>query len=290
MRTVFYTALAIMIMAIAGGAPALAQRNDPPPLPEPLQNMVAEGAQMRYLGRMAGLDGWIAIKGGQEQYFYVTPDRRAFVMGLLFDGEGRVATLRQVRALQEEAGAETLDLFTGSEFMREGASAPNDAFAVQDNTQREFKTPAEQLLNDVQDSNWVALGDESAPAIYTFIDPQCPHCHAFIDDLRANYIENGIVQVRMIPVGFRNDTRAQAAFLLAVPNPETRWYQHLSGDENALPVVADINEQGVQRNLAIMQSWQVNVTPFTVYRAKTGDVKIVQGRVQNIEQMLSDLR
>ncbi|MCB9990153.1 MAG: thiol:disulfide interchange protein DsbG [Rhodospirillales bacterium] len=277
--------LAALVIAVMGISQAQAQRE--PSLPAPLKNLADEGAQMRYLGNRGGLDGWIAIKGGQEQYFYVTEDQQAFVMGLLFDKNGKAVTLDQVRDLQKQSGSDTLDLFTG-DILPEKADSPLEQ--AKDAAKREFKTPAEQLFSDVEGANWVTLGDKNAPYIYTFIDPQCPHCHAFLEDLRKNYIDNGLLQVRILPVGFREDTRAQAAFLLAVPDPQKRWYAHLDGDDSALPVTPDINQQGVQRNLAIMQSWKVNVTPFTVYRTADGDVRIVQGRAQDPNQILSDLR
>ena len=46
-------------------------------------------------------------------------------------------------------------------------------------TLTKFKTPSEQLYDNVTYGNWIALGNPSAPFIYTFIDPQCPpwpHC------------------------------------------------------------------------------------------------------------------
>lgn len=276
--------------AIMMGAPLAAKAQSEPPLPEPLQHLVTEGAQMRYLGRHNSLDGWIAIKNGQEQYFYVTEDGQAFLMGLLFDKTGKVVTLRQVKELQEKNGA-TLDLFASEDapgLMGETSQPGIDQLV--DKTKREFKTPAEQLFADVESGNYITLGNPQAPYLYTFIDPQCPYCHAFLNDLRADYIEKGLIQVRMIPVGFRDETRAQAAFLLAVPDPQDRWFRHLAGDKEALPVTPDINQQGVQRNLAIMQSWKVNVTPFTVYRAASGEVKIVQGRAQDLRQIVSDLK
>ena len=263
--------------------PAFAQGT--PPLPPPIQGLKDEGAQLRYLGDFNGLDGWIAIKGGQEQYFYVTKDAQAFVMGILFDRDGKMVTLRQVKELQDQSGSDTLSFFAEEEEERLAASATT----ASEPQNSEFKTPSEQLYDDVESANWIKMGQDGAPILYSFMDPQFPYCHAFMNDLRANYIDNGLVQVRMIPVGFRADTKAQAAFLLAVPNPQKRWYEHLAGDETALPVSADINEQGVERNLAIMQSWKVNVTPFSVYRAKNGEVKIIQGRAQDLAQLISDL-
>ena len=281
-KNVSITILAVFTLMIVSVSAAKAQKE--PPLPAPIQNMVNEGAQVRYLGQRHGLDGWIAIKGGQEQYFYVTPDGGAFVLGLLFDKDGKLETVRQVQALQDSSEGEALDLYASGGAGQEPAI---NEFGSPSN--RDFKTPAEQLYSDIENSNWVSLGNDSAPVIYTFIDPQCGHCHAFMRDLKSNFIENGMLQVRMIPVGFNDSTRAQAALLLAVPNPTRRWYSHLDGDETALPVSADINQQGVERNLAIMQSWKVNVTPFTVYRNKGGEVKIVQGRVQDVRQLLAEL-
>ena len=287
---VFHTkmALNVMLMALAFSVVSFdsAQAQREPTLPAPLQALRDEGAQMRYLGENEGMQGWIAIRGGQEQYFYVIPQSNAFVSGLMFDKEGRNITVRQVFELQQESGADTLALFAEEEEL-----AGNNTAMAQDLAEnQEFRTPSEQLYYDIENSNWVALGKDDAPVIYSFIDPQCPHCHELIKDLRANYIENGLVQVRMIPVGFRPETRAQAAFLMAVPNPQRRFYQQLEGDAQALPITADINQQGVERNLSIMQSWRVTGTPFSVYRAKTGEVKIVQGRPQSIADLMADLR
>src|SRR5690606_20322864 len=131
--------------------------------------------------------------------------------------------------VQKESGG-VLDLFA--------AARPEEpqtaATAVKDTMQ--LKTPAEKLMEDVESSNFLPLGTDGAPVIYAFIDPQCPYCHSFIQDLRANYLTNGLVQLRMIPVGFREETKAQAAFLLGAPDAAARFMRHLDGDKAALPV------------------------------------------------------
>lgn len=263
---------------------ALAQTSsetDLPKLPEPIQNLVNEGAQIRYLGRDYGVDGWIAIKNGQEQYFYVLPDQKAFLMGVMFDDSGKVVTVDQVSRLRKD-GDEVLDLLADD-------LTPKTNATEDKKSQLEFKSPSEQLFSDIESSNWLPLGQSGAPIMYAFIDPQCPHCHHMITDLRKDYIEAGRVQLRIIPIGFREETRAQAAFLMASPDPQTRFFNFLDGDENALPARQEINQQGVQRNLAIMQTWKFNVTPMAVYRAKDGSVKIVRGRPQDIPALVDDL-
>ncbi len=283
----FIRFLAVLILSgVFFVGPVLAQGGSlkaAPDLPAPLQTLANEGAQIRYLGNRHGLDGWITIKGGQEQYFYVTEDGEAMLMGLLFNKDGKLITLRQVKALQEQSG-DVLDLFA--------VDAPSESLlqeTVKKKTASQFKTSAERLFEDVENSNWIPLGNVKAPVVYSFVDPQCPHCHAFMGDLRDNYIENGLVQLRIIPIGLRPETKAQSAFLLAAPGPQNRWYRHLDGDVKALPVINDINQQAVERNMAIMQSWQLDSTPLSVYRASNGQVKIIQGRAGNIVDLIDDL-
>lgn len=261
-------------------AMAMAQSAAPiPNLPEPIQNLVNEGAQVRYLGQEHGLDGWITIKNGQEQYFYVLPDKSAFVMGILFDKTGKAVTIKQVQKLRSESG-EILDELTGTAGLDTGGTSKGFDFN---------KSPSEQLYSDIEQSNWIPLGEDGAPVAYAFIDPQCPHCHAFIDNLRDGALQQGKIQLRMIPIGFSEQTRAQAAYLLATPAPAEKFLKHLDGDKNALPAKAEINQQGVQRNLAIMQSWKFDVTPLIIYRAKDGSVKLVRGQPQSIDTLVSDL-
>lgn len=279
-------AAALFLCALSFAPLAARAQEKEPPLPAPIQTLAEQGAQVRYLGRHNGLDGWVTIKNAQEQYFYLTPDGKSLMMGLLFDVDGKLVTLRQVKALQEKDG-NVLDAFT-VKLPDEKADAIPDRYKK--DTMPQFKTPAEQLFDDVSNSNWVQLGKDTAPVVYSFMDPQCPHCHAFMKDLKANYIDNGLLQVRLIPVGFlKPESKAQAAFLLAAPDPAARWYRHMNGDTSALPAQGGVNEQGVERNMAIMQSWKLDATPITVYRGRDGQVKIIQGRPQKMADLVGDL-
>lgn len=264
--------------------PDMAPPQKEPPMPPAIKTLVEQGGQVRYLGRDLGFDGWIAIRNGKEEYFYTSPDGSALLMGLLFDKNGKLITVRQVKALQQKSGKMLESLAepkTGPETLGNNSTlAP---------TLSKFKTPSEQLYDNVTYGNWIALGNPSAPFIYTFIDPQCPHCHDMLTALRHKYIESGKLQVRILPIGFREETIEQAAFLLAAPDPQDALFRHLDGDKTALPIQPEINTQGVQRNLAIMQSWHFDVTPITVYRAGNGSIKIVRGKVKDLDQVVADL-
>lgn len=282
--------LRLLLLTVSGlaalqASPVFAQTGGPiPDVPEALEGLVDRGAQIRYLGKQHGLDGWIAIYQGQEQYYYVTADKKAFVTGLMFGADGRPITVEQVRDLQAQGGA-VLDL------LAEADEAPT----VQQNTLSKIgdvmktESPAERMFSDIQNSNWIRLGNENAPVIYAFVDPQCPHCHEMMKQMRGE-IDAGRVQVRIVPVGFVQGSLAQAAFLIAAPNGADLFFRHLDGDQNALPAKSEISTQAVQKNMALMQAWKFNVTPLNVYRAKDGTVKIVRGVPKDIPALLGELQ
>ena len=263
-----------LTLAILALTPFAHAQEKVPELPAPLQNLISEGAQVRFLGNDHGVDAWLTIKNGQEQYFYILPGGKAFLMGVLFDDTGKLVTLRQVQKLRGN-GDPLLEVLAD-----DNATKASDKY--------EFKAPSEQMYSDVAGANWVPLGAAGAPYVYVFVDPQCPHCHAFINDVRAD-VEGGRLQLRIVPVGFRPETRAQAAFLIAAPNPQERWFKHMEGDPEALPVKSAINDQGVQRNMAVMQAWEFDATPMVIYRDKTGKVKIIRGRPQKPATILADI-
>ncbi len=259
----------------------MAQRNSDtllPKMPDPINNLANDGAQIRFLGKDAGVDGWIAIKNGQEQYFYVLPNGN-FLSGLLFDAKGKAITIGQIRRLREQSG-EILDKLTDNQQSHVQDAPKTDKYS--------FKTPSEQLYYDIENSNWIPVGLAGTPLLYSFIDPQCPHCHNMMNALKSR-IDAGKVQVRIIPVGFRDETQAQAAYLLAAPAPADLYWRYLSGDKNALPASSEISTQGVQRNLAVMQSWKLSVTPLIIYRSKDGKVKIIRGMPKNLDSLIADL-
>ncbi len=278
--------IAVLLLSVPSFAQAKKEAAIPD-VPEALQALEERGAQLRYLGNEHGMEGWIAIYQGQEQYYYVTQDKKAFVTGLMFGNDGRPITIEQVKDLQSQSG-DVLDM------LAEG-KAPDEATLKKQTEESSIaslakvKTPAERMFADIENSNWIRLGKASAPVIYSFVDTQCPHCHQFLDDLRKEYIEKGIVQVRLIPVGFQEGSLAQASFLLASPDAENLFYKHLDGDKDALPAKSDISTQAIMKNMALMQAWKFNVTPLTVYRSRSGEIKIVRGRAKDTQGLIADL-
>jgi thiol:disulfide interchange protein DsbG len=259
--------------------------------------MVAEGAQIRYLGRENGMDGWVTMKQGQPQYFYVTPDQQAILMGIMFNNKGDVITLRQVNELRGKEGP-ALDTLAGfpspvkpdTASRTETATPEFSAKALVEGATAPSKS--DQLYEAVGTANWIEIGKKDAPVLYSFIDPECPHCHDLLKDIRSSgYIEQGLLKLRIIPVGLISENSLkEAAFLLASSDPQTLLYKHLDGVPNVLLADPSINTQGIQRNMSLMQDWKLDVTPFSVYKDASGKVKILRGRPNDLKKVVTELR
>jgi thiol:disulfide interchange protein DsbG len=265
-----------------------------PPMPKQLDPLVKEGAQVRYLGDDLGLEGWMVVMRGNQQFFYVTPDKKALLSGVLYAEDGTLVTTRQLQRLGSD-DKNLIDQFVGgmkgAPEATAGRSGPQsvDTTAPSESDYANL-SPSEQLLLTVEHSNWVALGDENAPVVYSFIDPQCPHCHDFINDLRRGFLKRGMIQLRVVPVGLMNaDSLKQAAFLLSAPDAENVFYKHLDGDKDALPINNTFSTDGVELNIDIMRGWGLDVTPFSIYRDAAGKVKILKGLPSRLEELMSDL-
>lgn len=275
-------------------------------MPAPIKTLVDGGAQVRYLGREGGLDGWLALKGGQPQYFYVTPDLQTIIMGVMFNSKGDVITMKQINDLRGREGPaldalagypdpERPDIKAAMDTELAGASEPdfeNPETLLKAATAASKVSKSEQLFTAVSEANWVSIGNNDAPAIYSFIDPECSHCHDFIKDVRkSGLLEKGQIQLRLIPVGLISaDSLQEAAMLLAAPNAQALLFKHLDGDAKALTPSSEINTQGVQRNMSLMQDWKFDVTPFSVYKTAGGEVKILRGRPDNLKKLVAELR
>lgn len=283
-----YLILSLLILTISVSNAHAAD----PAMPPPIQELVKDGAVARYLGDDQGLKGWVTFKGGQEQYFYTTPDGQGIVMGILFNPKGDVITMRQIEQLRAREG-KTLDRLAGITPQQSAtAETPVTAPTTAPAPQTKPKNKSEQFFADIEQANWITLGDKTAPVMYSFIDPQCPHCKELINGFKkAGVLDNGQLQLRLIPVGMLSEESLyQSAFLLASPTAALDLLKLVEGNQNAVPVDKNLPTLGVEKNLSLMQRYKIDVTPFSVYRNKKGEVKILRGKPKNIKNLMKELR
>ena len=271
-----------------------------------LASLVRNGAKLYFLGERSGLQGWFIVKDGQVQMIYVAPDKQTAIIGGMFSAEGDNVTGPQIQALAS-VNKEVSDWVNGAgrqqDAVAKAGSTPGGFAAVPGGPQAEAGkplsnklpsvtlSPGERLLQDLQAAAGVTLGKNENAELLIVIDPNCPHCKATWRELRKP-VQEGRVQVRLLPI--TNDPSGDAtragAQLLKAANPLEAWDKYVSGDKSALAGEADsVRMQAVLSNNMLVEKWNIRSTPYIVYRAKDGRVKIVQGEPERMAAVLSDL-
>jgi Thioredoxin-like domain len=265
-----------------------------------LKQSVDFGAQFYYMGKRYGLHGWFVVKDYQVQMIYLTPDQRAVILGAIFDSVGNNVTAQQVNELTESNPAlkNKLDTAIQHDELIEKAGATGGAAVVPamnntgpiSNLPSTALSPGEQLIQELQAAAGVNMGAADKPMLYMVVDVNCPHCKATWKEMRDTVAENRI-QVRLVPVATEgSDSEKQGAELLRTSEPYKNWDAHVNGDKKVLgDKPDDLRIRAMRNNLYLTQKWKINSTPYLVYRAKDGRIKVVVGKPERIAAVLSDL-
>jgi thiol:disulfide interchange protein DsbG len=274
----------VMFMAFQG--PVLAQNANEPPLPKPLQEQRDRGAQIFYLGKFETLDGWVMVRASQPEFYYVTPDGKAMIMGFLFNAEGKLLTGEQLAKL-DKTDKQGLVIMVAPKVAGLPETQAPEAMQAPQNTQN--LTASEKLLADMQAAPGIVFGDAAKPMFYAFFDPNCAHCNFFLKSVESSVLA-GEFSVRIIPVGFDGLSQKQGAFALAVGDGAKRFVDHAKGIEAALNAPENVNTNAVQANVKLMSDWGLSGTPIILYKAAgAGGIKIVRGRPLDLLATIKDL-
>jgi hypothetical protein len=269
------------------------------PTPDPAANPVLLaiqklGAKIYYLGTRSSMDGWFIVKDGQVQIAYASPDNKSLVIGALFGENSENVTSLQVATLIQN-NKEIADLITNAQkeqaaLIPSGNPSATPAATGASSLPSTPLSPGERLMHDLGGASTVVIGNASTPEILMVMDPFCPFCGATWKALRDT-VTKGNVHLRLIPIGTINsDNERAAAVLLGVSDPLAAWDKAVSGDKTSLDgTPPETALKAVRANHAMIDSWNIKDTPYLVYRAKDGKVKIVQGKPDNTSAVLTDL-
>ena len=254
------------------------------------------GAKFFYLGNRYGMDGWFVFKDGQVQIVYSTPDNKGTMMGALFGEDGENITTAQVTKLVQD-NKEVADLLAGAvkeqaAIAQTGspASAASAAPTPAGGLPSVAVSPGERLMHDLSSASTVVVGNASSPELLMVMDPHCLHCQATWKALR-DAVFKGSLHIRMIPIGDAgSDNERAAAFFLGVSDPLNTWDKYVAGDKSQLVGTPSADAlAAVRANHVVIESWSIQSTPYLVYRAKDGKVKVVEGEPDKVSAVLGDL-
>lgn len=295
------------VAASAGttAAPATSEVKDPDPSTVPqLARMMKLGVKPYYLGQRSGLDGWLLLKNGQIQFLYVPLTGTETVLGALFAADGtnissqqleettnrRPEVLAAINGAIQQAQAQTQPPQPAAPTTAAVATAQGAVAAASATSGHEAASPGERLLSELDAATTVVIGNSSAPIVDMVMDTHCKHCQATWKQLREMVLANRL-RLRFIPVAnLDSDAERAAAILLRHTDPLNAWDKYVGGDLTPLdgkPEQATID--AVRANHALADRWKIDVTPYLVYRAKDGVVKIIKGELKQPLLLLTDL-
>jgi len=308
-KTCARAGLLVIILAAGALSPALAAAPAktaliPDPVANPvLANMIKLGAKLYYLGTRSGLDGWFIVKDGRMQIAYSTTDKKTVVIGAMFGENGESISSSQVKTLAD-TNPDVTALLSGAAKEQEainqaGSNATSASSAAAQTPATPMPgvllSPGERLMQELSAAAGVTIGggapsSGSMPTLFMVMDPNCPHCQATWRALRDSVFKKAL-QIRMIPIGTEGtDNERAAARLLHVADPLNAWDKYVGGDKTQLAGTPDQPLiTAVRANHVLVDNWNIRATPYLVYRAKDGQIKIVQGEPDKIAAVLTDL-
>lgn len=275
---------------------------DPNTIPA-LRNILQSGAQLRYIGDEYGLKGYFVTNNNQGQLIYITPDGQASIIGALFSGDGLPISALQLARLTQ-TGFDPSPYVNGNIAAQSArqttapAATPNASTTATANastatTAAAQQSPGEQLMAEANQLSWIAYGPPSAPSVLVFMDPNCDHCHNLFKELQP-LAAQGKIYMRVIPVSVidPDKSRIDVLNILGSSDPAAAWANQINSGQSA-PAVTQTDtraEAALLSNNRTFNRWQLNVTPYSVYRSKaTGQVKVMTSKPTDMAAFLADL-
>jgi len=161
-----------------------------------------KGLDLSFIGREAGgLPGFYGSDGAASNtVYYITPDGNHAIAGLAFNTDGKVITAQQLEKIADNL--------------------------VSTNTQAsptEERNEAHAIWSELEQANWISLGDTTQRPIYMIADPACPHCARAWGELEGA-VQRNEIHVRVIPVSLINGSNPAIVHeIFNSANPASAW-------------------------------------------------------------------
>lgn len=216
-----------------------------PPTPAE-RHLVASGSRiLQRFPSEGGMTAVVADNGREKRLFYVTPDGRALVAGLLFDAAGNNVTDRDLAR----------------------AGVGNTVNAVSPAVAGKVWQQAQEL-DVLQDGR-------GGPTVFAFVDPTCPYSRALMRKVRP-LIASGRLTVRWVPIAILSRSSYGLAQTMYEAKSVARSVTDLAEDRlPPRPETARVRSI-LERNVAVARQTGITAVPILVYRGQ-GRVVVTSG-------------
>lgn len=217
----------------------LAQPTQAEGIPAALVPLVRDGARLAPIGKLGGLDGWLAKKGEMVQTVYLTPDGRHYIAGIGFSQDGRNATAESLDVAMKRGDLAALGIEprTAPQAAQPQVPPQQSAVAQTSGDARNPSQAGDQVLAAIEADaalppekrtlTWLSFGKVGAPIVYMAADLSCPYCKRAWTQLSPE-VDAGRIELRIIPVALISPaSKGQAMALFDAEDPRKLWIDNV---------------------------------------------------------------
>lgn len=202
------------------------------------QHLASQGVKVvQSFSSASGLRAIVADNGAEKRLFYITPDGKSLIVGMVFDAQGNNITSGDM----SKAGVSDVG----------GAKVMGDA-------------QLQALWDRAEKRRWIQEG-KSGKVVYAIFDPNCPYCHRLWGTLRAA-VQAGKVQVRWLPVAILKDnSKGLGAAIYSASNPSEALAKMVN--RQLQPVaVSDRDNRDLALNLLLLRDTGYTGVPALMFK------------------------
>jgi protein-disulfide isomerase len=286
-------------------------------IPPALQYLIDSGVSLTFLGDAGGILGYLGESpSGNVQTFYLTPDGKHVVAGVLFKQGGVNVSGIQINDMKNRFEQARKNAERASEDIKginiDSNVAPRIPDTMTEVTPTDIKNgeaaiasketylsnrDIEEFKTDLDQAAWFSVGAGDAPVLYMLADPQCPFCHKAWQEIRPMIMSREI-SVRVILVAGLQGSEPRSISILSRDEPGRAWFAG-EGSTKSMPIAPPpgSNSEEFQRgrgylntNMTFMEKHNLDATPFFFTFDKEGDLYESRGWPEDSDLFFSILR
>lgn len=215
-----------------------------------------KGLDLSYIGDEAGgLHAFYGTDGADSHtVYYITPDGKHAVAGLAVDADGKVITTHQLEKISGQL-----------------------VQAAESTQASDIGNDPKSLWNDLEQANWISLGDPDKIPIYMIADPACPHCAQAWAELE-DAVQAQDIHVRVIPVSLINGSDPSIVHgIFNAPNPAEAWVAAIGAKRQGRRAErlegrpSPALQNMLMTNHQLFQKWELTQVPQFVFLEEEED-------------------
>lgn len=254
-----------------------------------LRRIASRGATLYDLGTSHGMRGVFARNGRFFQVFYITPDGKAAIAGVMWNAAGRNVTLHQVRHIPDLRPTVKIGPAGDRPVARHVAYRVDGKVSA---LPPSLAMPAGSLFQALAMSDHGTIGKAGAPRVWMFMDPLCSYSVAAMRQLMP-VVAAGKLRVSVVPLSIldyedHGMSTPEAKIMLSQPGRlmASDWIDKGLVDERARAGAA----RKLAFNMEIAQAVHLKGTPTFLWRTDQGGVGRSNGLPSDLTVLISSIR